>query len=348
MLGDLLLEIDADVPGALAEYEFAFEHAPRPEFLARRLSALMQLDAPDFAAVVSLVEAQSDAVRGHPAVMALHARALSGLGRRDESRELMARSYRTYEEMSAQGIMTPEGLAFWLAQASVLAAGRGPGEVEAVVTELAGATPAPIVLRNLAREHARAGDEVSVDRAIALQQSAIDRSEALSGEARAQMLIELASYCILAGRYAEAASLFEETMSLVPSNMAVVNNFAYLLVEYLGRADDALRHAERAHAMAPADPDALDTLGWVHFKLGNLQQAMNYLETSLRTRESVSAHVHLAAVLLAQGDLDRAAQSLINAQRMRPTEQKQGEIDRLKADIDRQRAAGDPVRPDDG
>ena len=82
----------------------------------------------------------------------------------------------------------------------------------------------------------------------------------------------------------------------------------------------------------------LDTLGWVYYKLSEFNRAAQHLELSLATRESTSAYVHLAQVLIDLGELNAAFERLIKAEGMQPNAETQDEIDRLKDDIQRKRA----------
>ena len=62
----------------------------------------------------------------------------------------------------------------------------------------------------------------------------------------------------------------------------------------------------KALEFAPGDPFILDSLGWVEFRLGNLEQARRLLETAYKIRPDAEIAAHLGEVLWTMGEKDRA------------------------------------------
>jgi Flp pilus assembly protein TadD len=58
--------------------------------------------------------------------------------------------------------------------------------------------------------------------------------------------------------------------------------------------------------MEPGDPFITDSLAWVHFRRGNLDEAEKLLEQAYATRQDAEIAAHLGEVLWAQGKRDRA------------------------------------------
>ena len=58
--------------------------------------------------------------------------------------------------------------------------------------------------------------------------------------------------------------------------------------------------------MQPGDPFITDSLAWVHFRRGNLDEAEKLLEQAYATRQDAEIAAHLGEVLWAQGKQDRA------------------------------------------
>ena len=82
----------------------------------------------------------------------------------------------------------------------------------------------------------------------------------------------------------------------------------------------------------------LDTLGWVHYKLGDYERAAQYLELCISTRETAGVYIHLAKLYITMGDLDGASERLIKAERLASNAETRDEIRLLKDDIERRRA----------
>ncbi len=62
-------------------------------------------------------------------------------------------------------------------------------------------------------------------------------------------------------QYREAATVHESLVQTSPNDGTLLNNLAWLYGE-LGDPR-ALGHAEKAYALMPSDPGAMDTLGWI-------------------------------------------------------------------------------------
>lgn len=104
--------------------------------------------------------------------------------------------------------------------------------------------------------------------------------------------IELAEHLVPplreAGRESAADRLFEQTYAFVaaiclefPDSPLHHNNLAWLSARCDRRLDEALSHARRALELAPDTPSYLDTLGEVHFRRGEFEQAVQCAERCL-------------------------------------------------------------------
>ena len=71
-------------------------------------------------------------------------------------------------------------------------------------------------------------------------------------------------------------------------------------------------------ALSPEDGFILDSMGWVLFRLGDLNGALAYLERSYAKREDPEIAAHLGEVLWALGRQDDARRLLLEAQKRHP------------------------------
>lgn len=114
------------------------------------------------------------------------------------------------------------------------------------------------------------------------------------------------------GRLKEARSAYQALLGRDPHNAAATNNLAQVLM----RLNDpgALAMAEKAVRLAPDDPNALDTLGWLQARSGALDLGLKTLrEARLRAPESRELRYHLAWVLHRSGKRDEARSELAAA-----------------------------------
>ena len=58
--------------------------------------------------------------------------------------------------------------------------------------------------------------------------------------------------------------------------------------------------------LRPEDPFILDSMGWIQYRLGNYDLAIDYLQKALAKREDAEIAAHLGEVLWAVGQQQRA------------------------------------------
>ena len=93
-----------------------------------------------------------------------------------------------------------------------------------------------------------------------------------------------------------------------PDNAMALNALGYTLSDRTTRYDEAKTLIEQAHQLSPEDPAVLDSLGWVNFRLGNLDEAERYLRQALERFPDQEVAAHLGEVLWAKGKQREAKQ----------------------------------------
>jgi tetratricopeptide (TPR) repeat protein len=132
-------------------------------------------------------------------------------------------------------------------------------------------------------------------------------SEALADEPdSADLLYDVAMVAEKLDRLDEAESRLKRVIELKPDNAQALNALGYTLVDRTQRAAEGLKFIEKAHALAPSDPFILDSMGWAHFRLGNLSESEKFLRRALAERPDPEIAAHLGEVLWAKGERDRA------------------------------------------
>lgn len=90
------------------------------------------------------------------------------------------------------------------------------------------------------------------------------------------------AFCYDALGYGEKSiSLYETILLLVPDNILMMNNLAYVLAQQGKELPLARELAMKAVAAEPANAGYLDTLGWVLFRMGEYQHAREVLEKAM-------------------------------------------------------------------
>ncbi|MET0982091.1 MAG: tetratricopeptide repeat protein [Telluria sp.] len=92
-----------------------------------------------------------------------------------------------------------------------------------------------------------------------------------------------------------------EVMRLAPDNHHAYNALGYSLAERNVRLEEARALIEKALSMAPEDPFIMDSMGWVLYRLGNLDAAEAHLRRAYGLRRDPEIAVHLGEVLWQKG-----------------------------------------------
>jgi tetratricopeptide (TPR) repeat protein len=95
-------------------------------------------------------------------------------------------------------------------------------------------------------------------------------------------------------------------IELKPDHAHAYNALGYGLAEHTNRLKEALELIEKAIRLAPNDPYIMDSLGWVHYRLGNLNQGLSYLRQAFGMNPDPEIAAHLGEVLWMQGITDEA------------------------------------------
>ena len=95
-------------------------------------------------------------------------------------------------------------------------------------------------------------------------------------------------------------------IAMKPDYAHAYNALGYTLAERNMRLPEALQLIEKAYQLAPEDPAILDSMGWVHFRLGNLEKGLGFLRKAIIARPDPEVAAHLAEVLVARGDRNEA------------------------------------------
>ena len=109
---------------------------------------------------------------------------------------------------------------------------------------------------------------------------------------------------LLAERLGDPSGLETDLRSILqrePENAMALNALGYTLADRNERLDEALKLIQQAHKLKPEDPAILDSLGWVHYRLGNTQRAEDLLRQAFNALPDPEIAAHLGEVLWQQG-----------------------------------------------
>jgi tetratricopeptide (TPR) repeat protein len=101
-------------------------------------------------------------------------------------------------------------------------------------------------------------------------------------------------------------SSLRRLVALKPEHAQAWNALGYTLADRTNRLTEARDYIEKALALAPDDPFILDSMGWVHYRLGNRQEGIDYLRRAFERRPDPEIAAHLGEVLWVEGERDEA------------------------------------------
>lgn len=119
--------------------------------------------------------------------------------------------------------------------------------------------------------------------------------------ANTDLLYDFALLAEKTGRLDVMETTLRAVMAQAPDNHHAYNALGYSLAERNVRLQEALALIGKALSMAPDDPFIMDSMGWVQYRLGNLNEAEQHLRRAYSLRSDPEIAVHLGEVLWQKG-----------------------------------------------
>jgi tetratricopeptide (TPR) repeat protein len=91
-----------------------------------------------------------------------------------------------------------------------------------------------------------------------------------------------------------------------PESVRTLNALGYTLADRTNRYEEALTYISKAYMQSPDDPAIVDSLGWVYFRLGDLEKARMYLQQAWEMNQDSEIGAHFGEALWASGQQDEA------------------------------------------
>ena len=91
-----------------------------------------------------------------------------------------------------------------------------------------------------------------------------------------------------------------------PENIQALNALGYTLADRTDRFEEALKYILKAFELNPDDAAIKDSLGWVHYRLGNIEEALKWLQQAFNIDHDPEIAAHLGEVLWKTGRTEDA------------------------------------------
>ena len=133
---------------------------------------------------------------------------------------------------------------------------------------------------------------------------------------------------------------FRQSLAMDPNNALALNYLGYMLADHDQKLPEALQLVERAVKLDPENGAYLDSLGWVHYKLGQYELAEESLERAITLiPKDPTVHDHLGEVYASTGHLQQAVaqweSSLANYASSAPADAEPADVNKVRKRLDR-------------
>ena len=91
-----------------------------------------------------------------------------------------------------------------------------------------------------------------------------------------------------------------------PNNATALNALGYTLADRGERLEEAYNYIKRAYELSPGDFYILDSMGWILYRLGRLDEAVDFLQKALNLRNDPEVAAHLGEVHWVMGNKQAA------------------------------------------
>jgi len=215
----------------------------------------------------------------------------------------IAEETKRYDEAIARYREVTDGERAWIATLRIATVLAKKGDIEGARRYLASLKP----------ENRERGVEVRQAEAQVLRDAGDYKgayevlSSALAADPNSvELIYDVAMVAEKLDRLDEVESRLTRLIELRPDNPQALNALGYTLVDRTPRTAEGLKLIEKALTLAPEDPSILDSMGWAHFRMGNLGDSEKFLRRALADRPDPEIAAHLGEVLWAKGERDRA------------------------------------------
>ncbi|MEP6939516.1 MAG: tetratricopeptide repeat protein [Rudaea sp.] len=95
-------------------------------------------------------------------------------------------------------------------------------------------------------------------------------------------------------------------LELKPEDADAMNALGYTLADRTGEKSEALVLIQKALVLKPGEPAIMDSLGWVQYRLGDIDAALTQLRVAYQKQPDAEIAAHLGEVLWVSGRKDEA------------------------------------------
>jgi len=112
--------------------------------------------------------------------------------------------------------------------------------------------------------------------------------------------------CVDLGKLKLAETDLRQIIAAEPHNAAALNALGYTLADLTQRYDEAEALIHKAYALQPQEPSIIDSMGWIAYRRGRMEEAVRYLNAAWDASGNAEIAAHLGEVLWVTDQHDKA------------------------------------------
>jgi len=145
------------------------------------------------------------------------------------------------------------------------------------------------------------------DKAAGVLEEGLAKAPPEDRENRKELLFSLANVCYERGDEQNTESYLKKVLEIDPDYAPALNYLGYFYAEHGNNLQEAQRMINRALEQEPENGHYIDSLGWVLFKMGDLQAALRYIKDSLaKLGDHAEVYEHLGDIYCAMNERELA------------------------------------------
>ena len=120
------------------------------------------------------------------------------------------------------------------------------------------------------------------------------------------LLYEMGMLADQIGQHETFEQMMRKLIHIQPDYAHGYNALGYSLLDRNERLAEGMQLVERAYLLAPDDAAIIDSVGWGHYRLGNLPKSVEFLRRAYLANPDPEIAAHLGEVLWMQGEKEEA------------------------------------------
>lgn len=121
-----------------------------------------------------------------------------------------------------------------------------------------------------------------------------------------ELLYEAAMLADQIGKHEVFEQMMRKVIQLRPDYAQAYNALGYSLLDRNERVQEGMQLVEKANQLAPNDFAIIDSVGWGHYRLGNIPKSLEFLRRAYNGNPDPEIAAHLGEVLWVQGEKGEA------------------------------------------